>query len=72
MISPDCTKIESEPRTHAYSQEGRQIVRLRHAGNGSPYGSVEEARRTIEALAEADAFASIGGPIAARPRGMPG
>jgi error-prone DNA polymerase len=48
-------------------EEGRQIVKLRHAGNGSPYGSVEEvarragvSRRAIEALAEADAFASLG------------
>jgi error-prone DNA polymerase len=42
-------------------------VKVPHSGNGSPYGSVEEvARRTgvsrkaIEALAEADAFASLG------------
>ncbi|WP_216856985.1 hypothetical protein, partial [Acidisoma sp. S159] len=46
---------------------GRLIVKVRRSGNGSPYGSVEEvARRTgvsrkaIEALAEADAFASLG------------
>ncbi|WP_158746726.1 error-prone DNA polymerase [Acidisphaera sp. L21] len=48
-------------------EEGRLIVKIRRSGNGSPYGSVEEvARRTgvsrkaMEALAEADAFASIG------------
>ena len=48
-------------------EEGRLIVRVRRSGNGSPYGSVEDmARRTgvgrkaIEALAEADAFASLG------------
>ena len=48
-------------------EEGRLIVKVRRSGNGSPYGSVEEvARRTsvsrkaIEALAEADAFASLG------------
>jgi error-prone DNA polymerase len=48
-------------------EDGRLIVKVRHSGNGSPYGSVEEvARRTgisrkaIEALAEADAFASLG------------
>jgi len=47
--------------------EGRLVVRVRRSGNGSPYASVEEvARRTgvsrkaIEALAEADAFASLG------------
>ena len=48
-------------------EEGRLIVKIRRSGNGSPYGSVEEvARRTgvsrkaMEALAEADAFASLG------------
>ena len=48
-------------------EEGRLIAKVRRSGNGSPYGSVEEvARRTgvsrkaIEALAEADAFASLG------------
>jgi error-prone DNA polymerase len=48
-------------------EEGQQIVKVRRSGNGSPYGSVEEvARRTavsrkaIEALAEADAFATLG------------
>ena len=48
-------------------EDGRKIVKIRRAGNGSPYGSVEEvARRTgigkkaMEALAEADAFASLG------------
>jgi len=48
-------------------EEGRRIARVRRAGNGSPYGSVEEVarragvgRRAIEALAEADAFASLG------------
>ena len=48
-------------------EEGRRIARERRAGNGSPYGSVEEvarraavSRRAIEALAEADAFASLG------------
>ena len=48
-------------------EEGRLIVKTRRSGNGSPYGSVEEvARRTgvsrkaMEALAEADAFASLG------------
>ncbi len=47
--------------------EGRLIVEMRLSGNGSPYGSVEElarrtgvGRRAIEALAEADAFASLG------------
>ena len=47
--------------------EGRLIVKVRRSGNGSPYGSVEEvarragvSRRAIEALAEADAFASVG------------
>nr|WP_256366995.1 hypothetical protein [Acidisphaera sp. L21] len=48
-------------------EDGRLIVKTRRSGNGSPYGSVEEvARRTcvsrkaMEALAEADAFASLG------------
>jgi error-prone DNA polymerase len=48
-------------------EEGRMIVKIRRAGNGSPYGSVEEvarrtgiSRRGMEALAEADAFASLG------------
>jgi error-prone DNA polymerase len=48
-------------------EEGRRIARVRRAGNGSPYGSVEEVarragvgRRAIEALAGADAFASLG------------
>ena len=48
-------------------EEGRLVVKVRRSGNGSPYGSVEEmARRTgisrkaIEALAEADAFKSLG------------
>ena len=48
-------------------EEGRRIARARRAGNGSPYGSVEEvarraavSRRAIEALAAADAFASLG------------
>ena len=48
-------------------EEGRRIAKVRRAGNGSPYGSVEEVarraavtRRAIEALAEADAFASLG------------
>jgi error-prone DNA polymerase len=47
--------------------EGRLIVKARRAGNGSPYVSVEDvarragvSRRAIAALAEADAFASIG------------
>jgi len=46
--------------------DGRRIVQARKAGNGSPYDSVEEvARRTgagrkaLEALAAADAFASL-------------
>jgi error-prone DNA polymerase len=48
-------------------EDGRLIAKVRRSGNGSPYGSVEDvARRTgisrkaIEALAEADAFASLG------------
>ncbi|MCB8877414.1 error-prone DNA polymerase [Acidisoma silvae] len=48
-------------------EEGRLIVKVRRSGNGAPYGSVEEvarragvSRRAIEALAEADAFASLG------------
>ena len=48
-------------------EEGRLIVKVRRSGNGSPYGSVEEvarragvSRKAIEALAEADAFASLG------------
>jgi error-prone DNA polymerase len=48
-------------------QDGRRVVRARHAGNGSPFGSVEElARRAgvgrgaIEPLAAADAFAGLG------------
>ncbi|WP_158746937.1 hypothetical protein [Acidisphaera sp. L21] len=48
-------------------EEGRQIVKTRRSGNGSPYSSVEEvarrsgvSRKAIEALAEADAFASLG------------
>ncbi|MHB0726986.1 error-prone DNA polymerase [Roseomonas mucosa] len=48
-------------------EEGRRIAKVRRAGNGSPYASVEEvarraavSRRAIEALAEADAFASLG------------
>ncbi len=48
-------------------EDGRLVVKARQAGNGSPYGSLEEvarragiSRRAIEALAEADAFASIG------------
>ena len=48
-------------------EEGCKVVEARGAGNGSPYGSVEEvarrtgiSRRAIEALAEADAFASLG------------
>jgi error-prone DNA polymerase len=48
-------------------EEGRQIVKARRSGNGAPFGSVEEvarragiSRRAIEALAEADAFASLG------------
>jgi error-prone DNA polymerase len=48
-------------------EEGRLIVKARHTGNGAPYGSVEEvarragvSRKAIEALAEADAFASLG------------
>ncbi len=48
-------------------EEGRLLVKVRRSGNGSPYGSVEEvarragvSRRAIEALAEADAFASLG------------
>jgi error-prone DNA polymerase len=48
-------------------EEGRLIVKTRRSGNGAPYGSVEEvarragvSRRAIEALAEADAFASLG------------
>lgn len=76
----DCT-LEPEPSSagqHALrlglcltsglsKQEGCLIVTMRHAGNGSPYGSVEEvarragvSRRAIEMLAEADAFASLG------------
>ena len=48
-------------------EEGKLIVKARRAGNGAPYGSVEEvarragvSRKAIEALAEADAFASLG------------
>ncbi len=48
-------------------EDGRLIVKVRRSGNGTPYGSVEDvarrtgvSRRTIEALAEADAFASLG------------
>jgi error-prone DNA polymerase len=48
-------------------EEGRLIVKARRTGNGVPYGSVEDVsrrtgvgRRAIEALAEADAFASLG------------
>jgi error-prone DNA polymerase len=48
-------------------EEGKLLVQVRRSGNGSPYGSVEEvarrgglSRRAIEALAEADAFASLG------------
>jgi len=48
-------------------EEGRLLVKVRRSGNGSPYGSVAEvtrragvSRRAIEALAEADAFASLG------------
>jgi DNA polymerase III alpha subunit len=48
-------------------EEGRLIVKVRRSGNGSPYKSVEEvarrsgvSRKAIEALAEADAFASLG------------
>jgi error-prone DNA polymerase len=48
-------------------EDGKRIVKARRSGNGAPYGSVEEvarragvSRRAIEALAEADAFASLG------------
>ncbi len=48
-------------------EEGKLIVKARRSGNGAPYGSVEEvarragvSRKAIEALAEADAFASLG------------
>ena len=48
-------------------EDGQQIVKTRRSGNGSPYGSVEEVarrsgigRRSIEALAAADAFVSLG------------
>jgi error-prone DNA polymerase len=48
-------------------EEGRLIVKARRSGNGAPYGSVEEvarragvSRKAIEALAEANAFASLG------------
>ncbi|WP_260987634.1 error-prone DNA polymerase [Roseomonas gilardii] len=48
-------------------EEGQRIAKVRRAGNGSPYGSVEEVarrakvgRKAIEALAEADAFLSLG------------
>ncbi|GAB0119807.1 error-prone DNA polymerase [Acidisoma sp. 7E03] len=48
-------------------EDGRLIVKARRTGNGVPYGSVEDVsrrtgvgRRAIEALAEADAFASLG------------
>ncbi len=47
--------------------EGRLVVKVRRSGNGSPYASVEEvarragvSRKAIEALAGADAFASLG------------
>lgn len=47
--------------------EGRLVVKVRRSGNDSPYASVEEvgrrtgvSRKAIEALAGADAFASLG------------
>ena len=49
------------------AEDGQRIARIRRSGNGSPYGSVDEVvrrtgvgRKAIEALAEADAFASLG------------
>jgi error-prone DNA polymerase len=49
--------------------DGRAVAKARRAGNGAPFGSVEEAarragvsRRALEALAAADAFAGIAVP----------
>jgi error-prone DNA polymerase len=49
------------------AQEGQQIVKARSGGNGSPFASPEEVvrragigRKATEALAQADAFRSLG------------
>jgi error-prone DNA polymerase len=49
------------------AQEGQQIVKARSGGNGSPFASPEEVvrranigRKAMEALAQADAFRSMG------------
>ena len=49
------------------AEDGKQVAEARRAGNGSPYGSVDEVvrragvgRKAIEALAEADGFAGMG------------
>jgi error-prone DNA polymerase len=49
------------------AQEGQQIVKARTGGNGSPFASPEEVvrranitRKAMEALAQADAFKSMG------------
>jgi error-prone DNA polymerase len=49
------------------AQEGQQIVKARSGGNGSPFASPEEVvrranitRKAMEALAQADAFKSMG------------
>jgi error-prone DNA polymerase len=49
------------------AEEGRQIARARHSGNGSPFATPEEVvrragigRKAMEALAKANAFASMG------------
>ena len=47
--------------------DGRAVAKARRAGNGAPFGSVEEVarragvgRRALEALAAADAFGTVG------------
>ncbi|MFC7738969.1 error-prone DNA polymerase, partial [Roseomonas sp. GCM10028921] len=47
-------------------EEGQRLVKMRDAGNGRPFASVEEAamraglgRRALEALVEADSFAGL-------------
>jgi error-prone DNA polymerase len=49
------------------AQEGQQVVKARSGGNGSPFASPEEVvrranitRKAMEALAQADAFRSLG------------
>ncbi|MFC7556660.1 hypothetical protein ACFQU7_37240 [Pseudoroseomonas wenyumeiae] len=64
------------------AQDGQQTVKARSGGNGSPFASPEEVmqranigRKAMEALAQADAFRSMGSSAArrsGRPRGGAG